>query len=178
MNLFEMLPLLSGWRYYAEVFNYRDTGWVGKTVYKKEQEEFNSEKAKGWLLGGTVSVSDEYLEFILEVDDNSVEISPYALQFSTGANPNNFTAWLAFYEKAYPLPSGDTSPFYTIVYSPGYPMPFNKKWRISARLRTESSSDSATVYGYALAMIIIEDEDEFYRSVRDVYRKLGVGVII
>jgi|Deesub1362A_J573_1020465.scaffolds.fasta_scaffold00652_26 hypothetical protein len=177
MNLFEMLPLLEGWKYHAEVFDYIDEGYVGKTINKSDRTEIlKSDEGKGWVLGGTGVVSDKYLDIIFEIDGNETTFSPYSVNSSIGTNPNNFAVWVASYINSFETQSGTVSDYYSLVYSPAYPIPFKSKWVISARLRPTSSSSSAYVYGYALAMILIDDEEMFKDSIKQLYEDTGIRV--
>jgi len=177
MNIFEMLPLLEGWRYHAEVFDYIDSGYVGITINKSDRREIlKSDEGKGWVIGGTGVVSDKYLDIVFEIDGNETMFSPYSVNSSIGSNPNNFAVWVASYINSFETQSGTISDYYSLVYSPAYPIPFKSKWVISARLRANSSSSSAYVYGYALVMILIEDEELFKESIRQLYDDIGVKV--
>jgi len=164
--LYELLPLLEGWKIYSRDVETEVVVNPGKTY------ELAKATDPGWIVGMQVSiVGPPDTQFVLEYYDplegyRYATVSPAGLLALGFDMPNPASMYLATYD-----PDAN---FYCIAFTPAQPFPFFASRSRPARITVKAPETSPTVVkGYAQSVILVADIDMFRRSLAKV---LGAGV--
>jgi len=162
--LYELLPLLKGWKIYP-----KDLEASQNPIPIKQGKTYELIKATkpGWIIAIQVSFigppdTQFYLEFYDPLEGyKKATISPGGLLTLGFDMPNPSSAYLVTYDL--------DENFYCIAFTPSYPFPFFASESKPARIAIEAPK-TAPVYltGYAQSIILIADAREFRNSLMQV----------
>lgn len=158
MTLISLLPLLRGWRYLVRDIDYPFVIGAGA------ERVIESVDKPGLLIAIMVSVDNPYADFIIRYYDPykgivEVNMIPYSLKLAGLDAPNPTGLWCSRYD--------DVNKIYTIVFSYQTGLPFVEKCTLSIRAPPISP---VTVRNYSQVAIVIEDIDEFKRSLSSLVK--------
>ena len=162
MSLYEMLPLLEGWRYW----DVREPK-LGAGILKhgESRDLFVVENQKGWVLYAALyfegSLDAKYTHIQIWIDyptkPFTLEFSPYDLYRYGNVRMLNFGVYVQVYD--------DTNKVYTVVMDNVLPLPFNQSFKITITAPPTVVEDSSDiVYSGHGGYIQIYDEEAFKES--------------
>ncbi|MHA1506346.1 MAG: hypothetical protein ACTSR0_04055 [Candidatus Asgardarchaeia archaeon] len=153
--IFELLPLLQGWRWHKIDVNTTITRGSPKYIYKKTDEA-------GWLLGFYMytNVKEMTLEIITRDvigGDRKLSITPSTLNARGEVSFNMYRPYLAKYDA-----SGDN---YVVIYNPLRAWGYRGMISVKASIPATSSSTSGTLI-LDIRGVVIENYELFKSSLK------------
>lgn len=168
MNLFDILPLLRGWDYKTTQSEWKplDRGAPPQTIFAISEPLEN-----GWLMSVDVSAMDSQVRMDLNTPGMNIVGTIEEFQASGLFMPPPEGPFIAVYNRPNP---NSTAGFYSIhPINSAYPIPYRTYVVIKLSL-TNQSTQASTKVKYNIYRIIIDDQQEFYASLREFNEKSGL----
>jgi hypothetical protein len=148
MNVFDLLPLVGGWRY-------EPTTLVDQKI-TSETSIIDWNGKKGWFLWLAAALNDSSAIIRISTDVYyGKSITSLALYAAGLTSNNNTGVWLSKFDVA--------NSIYVPIFSPPYPLPFHEAIKITL---APSSSGPVTLTNYGHLLITITDEKLFLEDLK------------